>query len=408
MGLNLEINNMILPKNNIEERKALLLEAFKDNQLKDEVIGISNELYDKVKAWVESLNRLDPRITNVFSVQSRIKDADTFEEKLFRKNYIHDWDVTDDKEENKQLIKRSLTDLVGIRINCFFAHHELRLYNALQARQEELTDCVLNFDENTEMANGHPIYKFSGIYKDQYRFEVQIKSIVHNVWGEVEHKTVYKNPTFDGYIDKKREIVEALYEVLLASDKELFSVFNMGETEEHLIRSLFFCKTKDIIKERCNTNILAYHYQRYFNVFKAIDPYRQYVIDAMSGKGYVRNHIVPDIDHHYDKLKDAVLKEFPLFFISSIYEIDNLINKHESFDTFLYYFLKTVFPDIAEIDAFDEEYNRKSAWDEDETDDEAEAIAEDAADSAEAELLKNYIENLDGLLLKCRIKKDSK
>lgn len=397
---------MIIAKNDIERRRSLLLDAFKDDQLTEEVKGICNELYDKVKAWVDSLNRIDPRITNVFSVQSRIKDADTFEEKLFRKNYIHDWDVSDNKEENKQLIKRSLTDLVGIRINCFFAYHELRLYNDLHARQEDLADCVLNFDENTEMANGHPIYKFSGIYKEQYRFEVQIKSIVHNVWGEVEHKTVYKNPSFDGYIDKKREIVEALYEVLLASDKELFSVFNMGETEEHLIRSLFFCKTKDIIKGKCNTNILAYHYQRYFNVFKVIDPYRQYVIDALSGKEHVRNHINPIIDHHYDKLKDAVLREFPLFFISSIFEIDNLINEHENFDAFLYYFLMTAFPDIARIDEFDEEYKKKSAWDEDETDDEYETSGEATVGGAEDILLDNYIEKLDGILLECRINKN--
>ncbi len=399
---------MIVSKDNIELRKVLLLDAFKDEQLKAEIDGISDELYDKVKAWVESLNRIDPRIANVFSVQSRIKDADTFEEKIFRKNYILDWDVTDNKEENKQLIKRSLTDLVGIRINCFFAHHELRLYNALQDSQEELPDCILNFDEDTEMANGHPIYKFSGIYKDQYRFEVQIKSIVHNVWGEVEHKTVYKNPTFDGYIDKKREIVEALYDVLLASDKELFSVFNMGETEEHLIRSLFFCKTKDIIKEKCNTSILAYHYQRYFNVFKVIDPYRQYVIDALSGKEYARNTIIPNNDHHYDRLKDAVLKEFPLFFISSIFEIDSLINEHKDFEAFLYYFLKTVFPDIAENDAFDEEYNRKTVWDDDERDDETGTETAIVNDNAENELISNYIEKLDGMLLKCRIKKYSK
>lgn len=389
---------MIIDKNNIDLRKSLLMDAFRDDSFKHEVEEVSNELYDKVKAWVESLDRIDSRITNVFSVQSRIKDADTFEEKLFRKNYIQDWDITDNKDENQHIIKISLTDLIGIRINCFFAHHEFLLYNELQIHQSELSDCTLNFNENTEQANGHPIYKFSGIYKGQYNFEVQIKSIVHNVWGEVEHKTVYKNPTFDGYIDKKREIAEALYEVLLASDKELFSVFNMGETEDQLIRSLFFCKTKDIIKDKCNTNILAYHYQRYFNVFKDISPHRQFVIDALSNREYTRNRIEIEIDHHYDELKDAVLKEFPLFFIKSIYEIDSLINEHKSFDAFLYYFLKTVFPVIELHDEFDDEYSKGDEWDEEET------VVDAGYDDNNK--MENYIEKLNGLLLKCRIKKD--
>lgn len=389
---------MIIDNNKVELRRTLLMQAFKEPKFKNEIDKVSNELYDKVKAWVESLERIDPRIGNVFSVQSRIKDAETFEEKLFRKNYIHDWNVTDDINENQRLIKISLTDLVGIRINCFFAHHEPRLYNDLHIHQGELENCTLNFDENTEQANGHPIYKFSGLYKGQYHFEVQIKSIVHNVWGEVEHKAVYKNPTFDGYIDKKREIAEALYNVLLASDKELFSVFNMGETEDQLIRSLFFCKTNDVIKEKCNTNILAYHYQRYFNVFRDIAPYRQYVIDALSDKEYQKTKIEPKIDHNYDELKQAILKEFPLFFISSIYEIDKLINEHESFDSFLYYFLKTAIPDIEKQDDFDNEFNKITGWEEE---------SETAEGNINEQLLENYIEKLNGLLLKCRINKDA-
>ena len=87
---------MIIDKNNVELRRTLLTEAFKDESFKKDVDKACDELYDKVKAWVEALERIDPRIGNVFSVQARKKDADTFEEKLFRKNYIHDWNVTDD------------------------------------------------------------------------------------------------------------------------------------------------------------------------------------------------------------------------------------------------------------------------------------------------------------------------
>ncbi len=393
---------MIVGKDKVELRRTLLMDAFKDEAFRSEVKKVSNDLYDLIKAWVESLEQIDPRIVNVFSVQSRVKEEDTFEEKIFRKNYIRDWDVSESKEENQHLIKLQLTDLIGIRINCFFASHESRLYNELQLYRSKLPECVLSFDENTEQANGHPIYKFSGIYKEQYHFEVQIKSIVHNVWGEVEHKTVYKNPSFDGYIEKKREIAEALYQVLFAADQELFSVFNMGETEDQLIRSLFFCKTKDIIREKCKTSILAYHYQRYFNIFKDISPYRQYVVDALSGREYSKKKIESKLDHQYDELIGAVRNEFPIFYLNAIYEIDSLINVHDSFDSFLYYFLRTAVPDVEMKDDFDDEFDKSTGWDDEE--DEKEGIG----NNADNNLLENYIEKLNGLLLKCRIKNNNK
>ncbi len=83
-----------------------------------------------IDKWAKSITKFDPRIDNVFSVQSRVKDETTFEEKIFRKNYIQEWKVTDDMAENQKYIKLHLTDLIGIRINCYYAENEER-YNYL-------------------------------------------------------------------------------------------------------------------------------------------------------------------------------------------------------------------------------------------------------------------------------------
>lgn len=386
---------MIVDKDKIEDRYARLMSAFADKEFQDEMEKVNEELKRIITDWVNSIDRIDPRIGNVFSIQSRVKDKHTFGEKLFRKNYIQDWNVYDDIVKNQQFIKLHLTDLIGVRVNCYFAHNESRIYEELQSMQDLIPQCKLNFKENTTQSNGHKIYKFSGIYSDNYCFEVQIKSVVHNVWGEVEHKTVYKNPSFDGYIKKKREISNALYDVLLASDKELFSLFNMEETEEQLIRSLFFCKTKEDIKEKCKTDILAYHYERYFNVFTNIEPYKQYIINALQGKSYVRTQIIEQIDHGYDALKEKIMSEFPLFFLNCIYEIDCLINEHVSFDSFIYYFMKRIFPDIGSKDDFDTVYSMDfDSGDEQEKDNEGICPKQ----------VEDYIVKLDELLLECRIK----
>ena len=136
--------------------------------------------------------------------------------------------------------------MIGIRINCYFAAYELFIYTELKSALEngkiEYVDNII--DEKTEQKNGHIIYKLSGRFKEKYHFEVQIKSIVHNVWGEVEHKTIYKNPCYDGYIHKKKELSEALHEVLFASDSQLLSIFQMNESEDTLIQALFYLATK--------------------------------------------------------------------------------------------------------------------------------------------------------------------
>lgn len=388
----------LIDKNETEARRELLMAAFEDAGFQDDVKKVAGEINAIIEQWVGSFDRFDQRIDNVFSVQGRVKEAETFAEKLFRKNYIWSWDVTDNIEENQETIRRNLPDLIGVRVNCYFAANEVRLYNRFQQTQGEVADMVLDFEEGTEQANKLPIDKFSGLYRGRYHFEVQIKSIVHNVWGEVEHKTVYKNPTFDGYIDKKREITQALYSVLQASDKELLSIFTMQESEEQLIRSLFFCQTKHEIEARCNTNILASHYERYFNVFGDITQYRQFVAAGLMRQRRPKVVIEDNIGGTYDELINAVEKEFPHFYLKCLYEIDSIIHQHSSYEAFLKYMMQHIFH--LENDDYDEDYAKGFGDDEDEEQDEKPG----ALNTLNIEDCLNKINSL----LKCRLTKNKK
>lgn len=389
----------LIDKNDTEERRKRLMEAFTEVGFQDDVKMVAGEVNAIIEQWVGSFERFDKRIDNVFSVQGRVKEAETFDEKLFRKNYIWSWDVTDSIVENQETIRQNLPDLIGIRVNCYFAVNEDRLYYKFQQTQGQVAEMKFDFDEGTEQDNKLHIAKFSGLFRDKYHFEVQIKCIVHNVWGEVEHKTVYKNPTFDGYIDKKREITQALYHVLQASDRELLSIFTMQESEEQLIRSLFFCQTKHEIEARCNTNILASHYERYFNIFDDITPYRSFVADGLKGQRSPRKVIADNVGGTYDELIAAVEKEFPHFYLKCLYEIDSIIYHHSSFGAFMKYMMHTIFRE--ENDAYDDDYARGFGDDDDE-----DTGQEERPTAVNKLNIEDCLNKIDSLLKGCRLTKN--
>ena len=119
----------------IQTRENRLFEAF-DEPFRKRLEEPQKEIQELLAKWVKSIPQIDNRIDNVFDIQSRIKGIDTFKEKIHRKNYIFDWDVYDEKEANQEIICQKLPDLIGIRINCYFAAYELFIYTELKSALE--------------------------------------------------------------------------------------------------------------------------------------------------------------------------------------------------------------------------------------------------------------------------------
>lgn len=327
----------------VERKLSFLKEAFDDQEFQDELKKIEAEIKGRIKEWLDTIPPFDEKIGNVFTIQSRVKKSHSFEEKLYRKNYIYDWDVTADRKANQEMIKISLPDILGFRINCYFVRNEKLFYDKFKTAN--IPDFKFDFTENTKQKNNHDIWKFSGVYKGEIHFEIQIKSIVHDIWGEVEHKTIYKNPNYDSFLEKKEELSSALYDLLFASDRELYSIFTMGEDEKQLVKSLFFTLTKDVVANTCKTDVLAVHYVNYFNTFDELDNVKEYIssrwIDAL---GYtLKEH--QEVDKvKYERFKKILQKEFPLFYLDCIYQIDKLLYADQGFDNFIYVFLNSVYP----------------------------------------------------------------
>ena len=114
---------------NLEEKEKYLLEAFKDivedQQLYLAKVRIEEQLKTFIKYSQEELGHNQRIFENP---ESRIKGIRSFSEKIYRKDYIKIWDVTEDKERNKELIMKKLPDLIGFRITCFFFDTEMQIF----------------------------------------------------------------------------------------------------------------------------------------------------------------------------------------------------------------------------------------------------------------------------------------
>lgn len=375
------------------ERYQALMDAFSDQVFRNELEGVKNTMKGWLEEWMKKMPPLDNRIGNVFSIESRVKGVHTFEEKLYRKNYIQTWDVFTDRIENQAYIKRVLTDLIGLRINCHFVAYESVIYDYLNSTCEaqKQNGFEFNFNENTTQKNGNKIYKFSGVYQGAYHFEVQIKSIVHNVWGEVEHRTVYKNPVYDGYLEKKRQISSTLHDTMMASDKELYTLFNMKETETQLIQSLFFCETNEQMAEMCKTKVLGVHYNSYFLAFPKLDDIKRYIVCKLSHTSFEKILVAVESSEFYDALKEEVKKAFPKFYLVCLFNIDSILHEQKSYDDFLVYFLQQVVK--VERDEFDQEMEK---------------VFEEEEDGVEVDsqqdIINDCLNRVDEILGGCRIK----
>jgi len=139
---------------------------------------------------------------DVVAVFSRVKSRDSLREKLLRnKFYLH--------SETPQDAIRSLSDLVGITLECRFIRNESELFREIRSCFSETNedgyaisltnpDIVLNLGmpQPQLQRNGFAIYRVDGRFRlnnSYIGFELQIKSLVHRFWSEIEHEVVYKN-----------------------------------------------------------------------------------------------------------------------------------------------------------------------------------------------------------------------
>jgi len=200
----------------IPNEKAEVTRAEKIERLTKEAtsyLSANEECYKKILEDIDRTFKNLLRDKKGWTIHGRVKSAESLREKILRKGYYN-------KYENGAAIIDALPDLIGIRIQCLLNQEEKNAYELLQNKKMSLDEegfsnykterearmTLLLQNQPEKQKNGHDIYRIEGRYYDPewmklIHFEVQIKSMVHSFWGELEHSMFYKN--YDYSISQK-------------------------------------------------------------------------------------------------------------------------------------------------------------------------------------------------------------
>ncbi|MBR2066877.1 MAG: hypothetical protein IJ875_01205 [Solobacterium sp.] len=184
-------------------------------------------------------NRMfNQRNDSLVSFRTRIKNEESLKEKLIRNQYYLTYKTAKEAIEN-------MPDIIGITMQCRFIRNEAELYKYLFLLFEEDGDLYrckldphiylnLRLPQPQLQRNGFTIYRLDGCYilgNEKINYELQIKSLVHSFWSEIEHEIVYKNPDFHIFETFNRNMLSAIRDNLDVVDRQLEIMYDEISSE---------------------------------------------------------------------------------------------------------------------------------------------------------------------------------
>lgn len=269
----------------------------KNKDLTDEILGVYNSSFKKqlrklaeseiVTNLSEIIKGQEKRSSLAYSnsVHSgkyynfivRIKEENSLEEKLFRKNLI--WKVATEleditSEQDRESIIKSflfnLDDLIGIKILTQVKYDSKSVYDILKKSTKQLEERGINFYDFARqpkpMKNGMKIYNIKARY-NQYKFELQIKSQIESAWADMDHEMFYKDYGITPIRKSVQQTMNKVGRLLHEVDDLLYSIrsseieFTKGENRITIIRKIndeFQDYIKDKLKTRYNFDFSKY------------------------------------------------------------------------------------------------------------------------------------------------------
>lgn len=328
-----------------------LFEAFEDVEFQKRINEYRYDIelqLSKFIAWLLE-KRLKANQKIFRSPESRIKSRISFEEKAYRKDYINKWDISGSKQKIQDEILMNLPDIIGFRITCYFMNDEEVIYESLNEyyKLDKLENIILDFSEGTVQKNGKRIYKVSGKFKETVRFEIQIKAATHNVWGEVEHRTIYKGSQYLINHAERQTITEEIFNILKAADHQLLALFKNNYTQEDLICGLFAEQTRETVKNVAKTDSLAGHYMSFFGIFfpESKRDIQKYVAATLSGDTTQYSKRMLNLERSDDiprEIVDTIKSTFLEYYLNVQYKIAQELYAFKDYEEFLLYMAKNV------------------------------------------------------------------
>ncbi|MDD3919847.1 MAG: hypothetical protein PHO41_01530 [Eubacteriales bacterium] len=171
----------------------------------------------------------------LIGVNVRVKGEYSLREKIIRKELYKQYD-------NAYELLSSLSDLIGLRAECRFLSEEAILYNKLVAAcRERQSDGLYSLPNHPNIRlcleepqpekqkNGLLIYRIDGRFHKNgvcTPFELQIKSMVHVFWAEVEHQLIYKNNSYQLVDQFMKQLLYSTYTNLEQVDHHLQLIYD--------------------------------------------------------------------------------------------------------------------------------------------------------------------------------------
>ena len=331
-----------------------IIDLYKEEEFQSKLGKQRNDIESELDNFVKRLSN-EPNYNKKIKekVFSRIKTSDSLCEKLKRKNYFSEEIVNSSPSEALNLLKSKIRDLIGFRINCYFKEDEKVIFN-------ELKSYLINYGfkvhiDQDPQKNGHPIFKMHCSKEElDFNFEIQVKSLLHDVWGEVEHKIIYKARDYDSRLAFKKQLIESLWKILEGTDEQLIKVFESKGDEQKIKKELFYMITS---KGKSN-EILAQHYDNFFiltecasNFIESIDEYIGYYLLKKKNDFKLK-----DIRQELHKSTDTIKKNIDVYKLEKVCEIAKNIYDFDKPDQFISFLLNEIFLKIENDSLSDEEY----------------------------------------------------
>ena len=124
----------------------------------------------------------------IHNIQNRIKEKDSMEEKLRKK----------EKEPTVMNAKDYLQDIAGVRVICYFVEDIFSILSLVKAQTDLLilkeSDYIHYPKESGyksyHMVLGIPVYRIEGM--QYYPVEIQFRTLAMDLWASMEHRICYK------------------------------------------------------------------------------------------------------------------------------------------------------------------------------------------------------------------------
>lgn len=250
--------------NNLAENKSVNLEIFKHIDSVVELFEQKRDVYkliaDEIQEYFETTVFSKSRYS--LSMVHRIKTSNSIREKLVRNSYISSYSSDEEVLNNFQ-------DLLGFRIECKFIDDEKYVYELIKSIFSASEDGIYFYEPDMpkirlklsdhqpqKQRNGFDIYKIDGAFllgRDTISFELQIKALVNNFWGDIEHKIIYKNHSYqtgDNFVQdlmtsikKSLNMIDSqlyvLYKRFTRSEKEFPDKTNLSSIENFISRIVY-------------------------------------------------------------------------------------------------------------------------------------------------------------------------